>query len=176
MKNILRRRARAAALGFLILILALSFLVRLPFLVLAGRDGNPVLYLPLHRGEAFSLYYVHSVHRTPVWENFLAGPGERLVLDSVIFDSLGVGLPFLPGEGKLTNDQGRFILTGMNRVYPEINLGVTPVAGQALVYRDKRYELNSRFAAGSSIRLHIARLSPAEVLWQRFAHGRELLD
>ncbi len=176
MNSVFRPRARAEALGFLILVLALSLLVRLPFLVLADQEGSPVLYLPLLREEAFSLFYVHSVHRTPVRENFRSGPGDRLVLDSVVFDSLGVGLPFLPGEGKLTNDQGRFVLTGQGRVFPEIVLGVSPVAAQALLYRDRRYDLNSRFTAGASIRLRLDRLSPAAVLWQRFAHGRELLD
>lgn len=176
MKNIFRQRARAVVLGLLLLILAVSFLVRLPFLVVTDRDEQKVLCLPLYGGQGFSLYYVHSVHKTPVRENFLPGPGDQLLLTSVVYESLGVGLPFLPGEGKLTNHQGQFVLTGLDRLFPEVSLGVTPVARQALIYRDRRYDLNSRFAAGSVIHLRIVHLSPAAALWQRCANGGELFD
>ncbi|MCL6610581.1 MAG: DUF1850 domain-containing protein [Peptococcaceae bacterium] len=160
----------------LLVILALLFLVRLPCLVAAGPDGSPVLCLPLYGGQGFSLYYVHSVQRTPVRENFLPGPGDQLLLTSVVYHSLGVGLPFLPGEGSLTNREGQFVLTGMNRLFPEVSLGVEPVARQAIIHRDRQYDLNSLFAAGSVIRLRIVRLSPAAVLRQRLANGRELFD
>lgn len=176
MKNSMRRRARAGVLGLLLLILLFLFLVRLPFLILSDQDEKTFLYLPLTGEQTFSLYYVHSVHKTPVWENFKPGPGNHLVLTSTVYESLGVGLPFLPGEGKLAIENGRFILSGLDRHFPEVNLEVTPVAGQALVYRDKHYEFNSYFKAGSLIRLRIDRRSPGTVLWQRFVYRGELLD
>lgn len=175
MINMIRQRARAVVLGLLILILGLMFLVRLPFLVVSGLEGQPVLYLPVYQQRSFSLNYTHSVHKSQVWENFLPGPGDLMVIISTSFDTLGVGIPFLPAEGKLVNDGGRFILTGINRHFQEINLVVMPDAGQALVCREKRYDFTRYFTPGSSICLRIARCSPGEVLWQLFANRGELL-
>lgn len=175
MRNMIRQRARAVVLGLLILILALMFLVRLPFLVVSGHEGQPALYLPVYHQRSFSLNYTHSVHKSQVWENFSPGPADIMILTSTSFDSLGVGIPFLPGEGKLVNEGGRFILTGINRHFQEINLAVMPNAGQALVCRDKRYDFNRYFTPGSSICLRIVRFSPGEVLWQLFANRGELL-
>lgn len=163
-------------MGLLFLLLLVLFLVRLPFLVLSDQDNKSVLYLPLIGQQAFSLYYVHSVHRTPVWENFLPGPGDQLVLTSTVYESLGVGLPFLPGEGKLTIENGRFVLSDLDRRFPEVSLRVTPVAKQALIYRGRQYEFNSYFKPGSLICLRINRSSPGAVLWQRFVYRGELLD
>lgn len=176
MKNSIQQRARLGVLGIFFLILLVLFLVRLPFLILSDQDEKTVLYLPLTGEQTFSLYYVHSVHRTPVWENFKPGPENQLVLTSTVYDSLGVGLPFLPGEGKLTIENGRFVLSGLDRRFPEVSLRVTPVAKQALVYRDKHYEFNSYFQAGSSVRIRLGRLSPGTVLWKRIVYRGELLD
>lgn len=176
MKNTIRHRSRALILGFLFLTAAVLFLVRLPFLVVSGEAGAPSLYLPLYRDRDFSISYTHSVHKTPVWENFTAGAGDRLVLTSTSFESLGVGIPFLPGDGKLTSGGGRFILTGQGRSFPEVSLRVSPVAGQALVRPGGRYDLGSYFGSNALVSVRIARCSPGMVFWQVFAHGGELLD
>lgn len=152
------------------IVVASLFLVRLPFLVVAGQENNSVLYLPLVVNKTFSLYYVHSVHKTPVWENFSLGSGDQLVLTSTIYQSLGVGIPFLPGEGRLVNDRGRFMLTGLDRRFSEINLQVTSIAGQAVIYRDKKYDLNRYFASGDLIRIRVIRYRLGSFLWQKFAH------
>ncbi len=176
MKNNLWHPGRAGFLGLLFLILLFLCLVRLPFLVISDRDEESVLYLSLTGRKDFSLYYLHSVHRTPVWENFSTGPGGRLVLTSTVFETLGAGIPFLPGEGSLSTDGGRYVLSGLNRIFPEISLGLAPVSGQALVCRGKHYRLDGYFSPGSVIRIRLENLSPGEVLWQRFVFGGELLD
>lgn len=175
MKSLHRLRVRAT-LGLLLLILAAPFVVRLPFLAVSVPGRGEVLYLPMYGGRGFSLSYLHSVHRTPVRENFSSCPGGSLVLTSTVFDSLGVGIPFLPGEGKLDRDRGRFVLTNMNRVFPEISLMVYPLADHALIYRGKRYELGRVLAPGTAVNLRVVGLSPAGYLWQSFANRGELLE
>jgi len=161
------RRVRIGAFTLLVLLGAALFLVRLPFLLVGGVSGSPALCLPLNGAEHFSLYYIHSVHRSPVWENFSPGPGDVLVLTSTVYDSLGVGIPFLSGEGSLVNEGGRFRLTGLHRQFSEINLMVMPGAGQALVHRGRTYSVEGYFGPGSLIRLRIERCSPGEVIWNR---------
>ncbi|MFZ5652061.1 MAG: DUF1850 domain-containing protein [Bacillota bacterium] len=160
----------------LLLITALLFLVKLPFLILADGHGKTVITLPLAWKKDFSLYYMHSVHKTPVWENFFVDQGNRLVLTSTRFQSLGVGVPFLPGEGELVFENGKIILKGLDRSFSEINLMLTPVAEQALLRRNKSYYLNDYFGPGDLIRIRAVRSSPGKVLWQRIITGGELID
>lgn len=156
MPRFFRKKTRAVGglfLFFLLLVVTgCSFLVRVPVLTVTGERG-PVFCLPLVKNETFSLTFVHSVQKTPVWENFTLGEEDRLVLVSTFYESLGVGLPFLPGEGELTNDHGRFVLTGLNRTFPEIALRVSPVAKQTLVYRGRQIDLNGLFPPDSLVRL-----------------------
>lgn len=166
-------RARAVVLGILLILVALLFLVRVPFLIISGQADDSALELPLIRGKTFSLYYMHSVHNTPVWENFCLDSGNQIMLTSTSYYSLGVGIPFLPGEGELVNDGGRFILTGLERRFSEINLIAVPIARQALIYRDMRYDFNLYFGSGDKITIRVIRCRPGIYLWQRFVHGRK---
>lgn len=162
-------------MALLILAMALLLLVRLPFLVVSDQYEKTVLIRPLFDDMNFSIYYDHSVHKTPVWENFVPGLEDRLLLKSTEFQSLGVGMPFLPEEGRLTNDNGKFILTGIDREFKEINLCLTPVARQSLLFGEKRFVLNNYFSPGDSIRIRLERLSAGVSLW-RLTHGGKLLD
>lgn len=46
--------------------------------------------LPNHR--TFSVKYIHSVERTPVWETYLLDQGD-IILKETVFQSYGAGLP-----------------------------------------------------------------------------------
>lgn len=164
MINYIRQRPRTGVLIFLPLILALLFLVKLPFLVVADSGGHTVLTLPLTGNKEFSLYYLHSVHKTPVWENFSV-KGNKLMLTSTVFESLGVGIPFLPGEGHLDFEGGKITLRGLNRSFDEISMALTPVAEQALLQHGKRYNFNDYFKSGDLFRIYAARISPGKVMW-----------
>lgn len=159
----------------MILAMTILLLVRLPFLVVSDQYEKTVLFRPLFGEIDFSIYYDHSVHKTPVWENFVPGPGDKLILKSTAFQSLGVGTPFLPEEGRLTNDNGKFILTGIDREFKEINLCLTPVARQSLLFREKRFDLNDYYNPGDSIRIRLERFSAGAALW-RLTRGGKLLD
>ncbi|MFZ5648618.1 MAG: DUF1850 domain-containing protein [Bacillota bacterium] len=167
MKNKIRQRPRTGVLILLLLILALLFLVKLPFLVVSDGHDNTVFMLPITGNKDFSLYYIHSVHKTPVWENFSVGPGDRLVLTSTVFQSLGVGIPFLPGEGQLHFENGQIVLRGLDRSFDVLNLMLTPVAEQTLMYRDKSYYLSDYFKSGDLIRIRAVRTSPGQLMWNR---------
>lgn len=166
MKNTVWRRCPALFSGLLFLILALVFVVKLPFLVVADLDNKPVIFIPLTGKKEFSLYYTHSVQKTPVQENFTLGQGSDLLLISTEFQSLGVGTPFLPGEGQLINREGKFILTGLNRHFEEIDLGALPIAGHALLYKNKKFVLNEYFSPDALVRIRVIRCSTAFMLWQ----------
>ena len=164
MNNALRSPARLLILLLLLSAPAFLYLFHLPFLVAFNQHQEPVLMLPLHSKKEFALGYVHSVHKTPVQEKFFIGSGDNILLVSTSFKSLGAGIPFAPEEGKWRNDNGRFILTGLNREFKEINLRAMPVAKQFLLINDSRFCFNDYFSPGAPIRLKVIRCSMAQYL------------
>jgi len=159
-----------AAAG-LVLLVVLSW--RLPCLVVSGADGRPLLRFALWPDKQFTLTYVHSVQKTPCYENLEPGPDGDLVLTSTEYESLGVGLPFLVGEGKLINRDGRFILTGLNRHFTEIDLRAMPVAQQALIVRGHRFDLSNTFAPGSLLRLKVKPVTLFQIFREKLCQGED---
>ncbi len=139
-----------------------------PLPVLQVKDNNnQALLIPLLQGKNFALEYVHSVQKTPVQEHFTIVSENQLQLTSTTYQSLGVGLPFLPSEGQLVNNQGTFELTGLNRVFREIRLGVMPVSYQGLVYNNHRYLLSNYFLSGSLVKISVQSYSPGYLVWHK---------
>ena len=101
----------------------------------------------------------------------MANNGD-FILEQTRYESLGVGLPFLPGEGKFTNLDGKFYLTGLNRRFSELGLRAMPVAEQALVVGDQVVKLNDTFPPGALIIIKTRRLSLLQSLYNRISIGR----
>lgn len=155
----------------LVFVAALS--MGLPYLVAEDESGQPLLHLRLWPENSFTLTYMHSVQKTPCSEVFRPGHDGGLVLTETEYQSLGVGLPFLPGEGKLTIENGRFVIRGLNRRFAEIGLRAMPVARQALVVQGRRYELTTLVPPGSLIRLYVVRKTPLVVLLEKLRKGED---
>ena len=156
-------------LAFLCIVLAAGLILH-PLPVLQVKDNNhQALLIPLVKGKNFSLEYVHSVQKSPVREHFVVVAGNQIQLVSTTYQSLGVGLPFLPSEGQLVNNQGTFELSGLNRVFREIRLAVMPVSYQGLVYNNHRYLLSNYFLPGSLVEISIQSYSPGYLIWHRIA-------
>lgn len=154
-------------------IILISFILtlKMPYLIVSDGNENVKLRFSLAVNKNFSLYYVHSVQKTPVWENYTLGPGESLLLFSTAYHSLGVGLPFQSGEGKLVNFHNRFILKDLNRSYREVNLRAMPIARQALIYRGKMVLFNDFFAPGALINIKVSHCSIVDIiLWGGESH------
>lgn len=171
MNEILTKGTRVFVWVLAVVGLGILSLVPLPYLLVTCPDQNNGLLLSLALNKNFSLVYVHSVQKTPVIEEFSLGPGDGLALTSTVYRSLGVGLPFLPGEGKLVNDGGRFTLTGLNRNFRQIDLRMAPVSRQSINYRGRHFDLNRHFSPGSPVRLRVVRYSPARIVWFRLTKG-----
>lgn len=137
----------------------------LPVLRLGAAGQSPALLVPLVYGPELTLEYHHSVQKTPVREHLVLAPGNQLKLTSTTYHSLGAGLPFLPSEGRLVNEEGTFKLTGLNRVFREIRLAVMPVTYQGIVYHDRHYVLADYFAPGSLVEMRVQSYSPGQLVW-----------
>lgn len=162
------------AAGTLVGLALVSLVVlRLPYLMVTGAGGRPLFHFLLWPKGHFTLTYRHSVQKTLCYENIELGRAGDLVLTSTEYESLGVGLPFLVGDGRLVNQNGRFILTGLDRHFPSLELRAMPVARQALLVHGRRYDFNTFFAPGELIRLRVVFLSPLEAWNQKLTLGED---
>lgn len=152
--------------GVVVLVMVVLVMFPIPVLLVSEPDHPPALVIPLVHGKTFSLEYVHSVQKTPVQEHFSLAPGNKLVLKSTTYQSLGVGLPFLPEEGNLVNDNGTFVLSGLNRQFNKIRIGFMPLAHQGLLYHGQHYQFKYYFAPGTLLEIE-AKVFPLFItIWQ----------
>lgn len=160
--------------GMLIILTAVGLaFYPLPVLVVGEDHKPPAILVPLIEEHQITLEYFHSVQKSPVQEHFVLVPGNDLKLVSTTYQTLGVGLPFLSGEGDLVNDKGTFRLTGLNRVFREIRLAVMPVTYQGLVYGSKHYTFGDYFKSGSLVTISVQSYSPGQIVWKMITMDRE---
>lgn len=122
-----------------------------PLTIIVKTESGTYLTLPTRPGDTFSLKFIHSVHKTPVWENFIVTGVDGLTLTSTEYRSYGVGMPSLPSEGVFTQLGDRFILTNLNRSFRQIPVRVGPEAQLSLVHHGQEYPLYEWFEPGTLV-------------------------
>ena len=79
--------------------------------------------------------------KTEAEEFFTAEKNKKLKLVETEYKSYGVGLPFLPEEGKLIIRDGKFILY-INREFENISMVISPIGKHFLRVDGKKYMLS----------------------------------
>lgn len=99
-------------------------------LVIYNVDNGKRVEIPLKKNE-FTHVFIHSIQKTPVYEDFTVDKSDELILVRVRYYSLGIGLPYLE-EGKFENNNGEFIME-MNRTFKTLPIRVSPVKGHGII-------------------------------------------
>ena len=146
------------------IILMLSQLIHIPVLIVSEQQGEEVLIIPLFHGRDFDYQYLHSVQKTPVQEHFTATPDNQLLLTSTTYESFGVGLPFLPEEGKLHHINGKYLLSDLKRKFDIINIGFMDLAQQELSYHGQEYSFRDYFLSGTKLVVEVKDYTVPELL------------
>ena len=94
--------------------------------------------------------FIHSVQKTPVIEE-LEFDGEEFILLKTIYQSHGVGLPFLESDGIFREEDGKFILENMNRKIKNLELRTGLGTNLTITLDEKLFELYKKFPAGTKI-------------------------
>lgn len=138
-----------------VLMLCLAYWLMSPA-VYISYDGGGKSY-SARAGMDIHLRFIHSVQKTPV-EEFLTLSPDRNSFELLYtrYQSFGVGLPFLPTEGKLRQEGDYFIMDGMGRHYPSLSL--RPGLGTELTVwiEGDEYRLYELLPLGSRVDLYIA--------------------
>jgi hypothetical protein len=145
-----------------ILIGAAWYLTHLCLFVETVQGTKLVLFT--RQGESVKLRYIHSVHKTPVFENFVV-KDNFLLLESTEYESYGVGLPFLPEEGEFQQVGDKFILRGLARHFPKVVFLMGPETKVAIYYENKIFPLYEYYPVGTAVTI---RVGPYYSRWLRY--------
>ena len=138
-------------------------------LVITPRDGSvPVLALPLEPGERFTLHYIHSVDRAPIWEEHSVDRDGNIYVEQERCVMFGAGMGHWPGHGTLTSQGPYQVIENIHRPVGKFVLRVG-IGGidHTIIWRGKRVNL-SRLVAGRAVVLSVRPLSTLERLWNRW--------
>ena len=106
-------------------------------------------------GDVWYIEFIHSVQKTPVQEFFLVRGIDDLLLNQTIYQSLGVGLPFLASEGKLrTTNDGHFVLE-MHREFKTIKIRTGVEARPRIYFRGSVFPIYKLYDPGTLVEIKV---------------------
>lgn len=148
---------RSFFLGFLFAFLAALVWYGNQLQVVLIPEGNaPSQAFTVEKGEEWHYHYTHSVQKTPVDEFFRIEGAGRLTMTHTTYESLGVGLPYAPSEGRFTSlkEKGKFDVE-MNRPYRFLQFRTASQAMPKIVYKDKIYDLYGLYGQGVLVEVRV---------------------
>ena len=124
--------------------------------VLLPEKDLPVHCFSVKKGGEWSYHYKHSVQQTPVDEYFRVNGADDMTMTHTTYESLGVGLPYDPSEGKFTSlkKDGKFDLE-MNRPYKSIMFRTAVQAMPKIIHNDVTYDLCPLYGQGTLIEVKV---------------------
>lgn len=124
--------------------------------ILLPENDLPVSYFPVAKGGEWSYHYKHSVQQTPVDEYFRVDGVDDMTMTHTTYESLGVGLPYDPAEGKFTSlkKDGKFDLE-MNRPYKSLKFRTAVQAMPKIIHKDVTYDLCPLYGQGTLVEVKV---------------------
>lgn len=135
-----------------VLALAICWYGNRLLVVLLPENDRAVSSFPVSEGEEWHYHYKHSVQQTPVDEYFRVNGVNDMTMTHTTYESLGVGLPYDPAEGKFTSlkKDGKFDLE-MNRPYTSIKFRTAVQAMPMIIHNHGTYDLCSLYGQGTLV-------------------------
>jgi hypothetical protein len=122
------------------------------------------------RGEEFTLSFVHSVNKRPVYDTFRV-EDDQLVIVTSRFDSFGAGMPESSTEqGTIHVDRDGWLQWTINRPVPEIRFFVGWVAQHTLHLKGQKFLLTDWVDPGTSLSVRTRKASWYEI-WKGRCYG-----
>lgn len=164
-----RKRRFWFFIGIISLLLILLNIPLVSVLAIKSEDGSKLLYFTLLQPkEPFYIQYTHSIHLTPVLEKYYMNEKMQIVVDSVTYESYGVGMPSDVEENqKFTQKDGKLIISNINRKLPffEQRIGQV-IANHKFIVHGAEIPLAEIGPPGSAVRFQADKLSLFH-LWRR---------
>ncbi|RLB73222.1 MAG: hypothetical protein DRH03_03525 [Deltaproteobacteria bacterium] len=110
--------------------------------------GKEILSLKVTPGDKFTIRYIHSVDKTPIFEEFRIDREKGLVLEKTWFKMFGAGLGHWPGHGDLSQNSEWITIDNIEQPLGSFILRIgSPSVGHTIIYHEQKVYL-SRIAPG----------------------------
>lgn len=128
--------------------------------------GSPLLVAPMKVGEFFTLHYIHSVDREPIWEVHSVDSSGKIFIEEEHFVMIGAGMGDLPGRGRWTSRNGLQVIEGMHYPIGEFLLRIgSRGVDHSILWRGTRTNL-SAIAAGTPVLIMARPVKRFYSLWR----------
>ena len=128
------------------------------------KTQQKLLLVFMRPGEEFTISFIHSVNRRPVYDT-LRVEGDHLVIMRSRFDSFGAGMPeSSTGEGTLAVAKDGWLEWTVNRAVPDITVRVGWTAEHMLHIRDRKIRLTELAEPGSALTMRVRNISLRDYL------------
>ncbi len=159
---------------FLVLILILAWPSQLALTITDGKSGLQRYAVQMDLEDTFGIEFVHSIHKTPVIEEYYIDEGLDIVLDRVIYESYGVGMPssIEPGQ-TYKQENGKYIIGNIQRRLEFIDLAIGQmVANHQLKIHDRKVPLSHINPPGSWVRIQVKKVSLLTIWKGEWEYGK----
>ena len=117
-----------------------------PQLVISNFSNAEIIaVLPVTAGDKFTIRYIHSVDKTPIFEEFRLDLKQGLVLEKTWFTMFGAGLGHWPGHGDLNQDKEWITIDNIEQPLGSFILRIGALSvGHTIIYQDREINLSRR--------------------------------
>jgi len=135
-------------------------------LVICPEDGGqPLVVVPLQPGERFTLRYIHSVNRAPIWEVHSADRDGNIHIEQERFVMFGAGMGHWPGHGTLTSRGPYQVIENIHAPIGDFVLRVGDHdVDHTIIWRERPLYL-SRLAPGRAVLISARPVGLLQRLW-----------
>ncbi|WP_227395734.1 DUF1850 domain-containing protein [Jeotgalibacillus aurantiacus] len=131
------------------------------------RTNELLAYIPVNENAAFQLEYTHSIHRSPVIDYYEMTEDNQIRQTALEYEDTAIGMPsnsLFEGETFVQED-GKYRIENMNRLFPEINLYTSQVVvSHVFRYNQDAHALDDYIEPGTAISISVEDFTLWEVL------------
>ncbi len=165
-----KKSARLFLIAGLISILVIGILIIIPYgfelQFIELKTGNNILALPIKAGELFTLNYIHSVNRKPIWEVHSIDKNGHISIEEERFVSFSAGMGHWKGHG-------RHVMRGKYQVIEGIHMPVrnfilrvgSKGVDHTIIWRGHRFNL-SNLVPGKAVLIKTEKINLLKYIWK----------
>jgi hypothetical protein len=136
--------AALAALAVLALLAGLWLPGGLRLSLTPVTGSRPLVQVWLDPGERFTIRYIHSVEKSPVWETHSVDAQGAIYIEEERYLKLGAGMGQMPGVGKLVHRGPYEVIEDMHTPTGDFVLRIGSVGvDHTLIWRDRPINLTA---------------------------------
>jgi hypothetical protein len=129
------------------------------------NKGKLLAYLPINSDDKFDILYTHSIHLSPVLESYSVRE-NKIVQNRLEYQDFAIGMPAdAEGNEQFIQEDGKYIISNMNRVFDTIDLRVGQViSNHTIIHAEKKIPFSTFVKKGTWIRIKVRHISIWEIL------------